>query len=197
VTEKDSSKNTSYFTVFLFLLFILTLFLLQFLGLSNRKYTNQKVVKIREEKQVLNAWLKNNVKGRVLLHFSRHLPVQEANLDQLNSRKKIIKIATNQNYLFVALRLGLIRKIVAVIPNNYWPSLRIKLQNSQVYVVNNNYASGWLDTVPITILPAAFLPQIKEKVLITKASSYPTKLAQFLTALKKRKINYDIFVWQN
>lgn len=158
---KSNSKNLTEATlVFFILLSLAILTLLQIIGLSNRKYTNQQVIKVKTEKLALAVWLKNQVKGRILLHFSQHLPLQKVSLEQFNSvqDKKITKIASNDNYLFIALRVGLIRKIVAVTPNNYWPSLRIKLQNSKVYQVNKNYAEGWLDTVPITILPASFLP---------------------------------------
>jgi len=170
----SKQKTASIICFVVTFLFLITLFSLATAGKSSRKFKQLKnFYLLKQEKQAFKVWQKAKVKGRVVVHFSAHLPIAFNNKSQTVAGISELK-ANNKNYLYVASQLNIVRKIIAVVPVNLWPAVQAKLNASGVYAVHNGYAEGWLDGMPITILPLKKLPLVNEPVLLNFSSDFFT-----------------------
>lgn len=199
-------KNiTAIINVVLIFFFLFSLGLAWYIGYSSRIYTPflYKEIAVKQEKEAFFQWLQTKIKGRTVLQFSAHLPVtaiNETKIPKLYSRKsKVLKnMLTNDNYLFAAVRLSLVRKIIAVVPEAIWPQLKKKMANSQVYQIHEDQIQGWMDATPIIILTEKNLPSFTEPVLVNIASSFfshkstDSGFSKLALKLKQKSIKYDL-----
>lgn len=163
-------------------------------GAAARAYIDgpPRIYEIGNESESYTVLAATKVRGRVLIHFSRHLPMAP------RSRGTNASI-TNDNYLYAACADNLVRKIYGVIPDDAWEEARAKLKRvKSAYTVTDDHIIGRRDGTPITAMLAKDLPAIAEPVVLNFSRDYfaspKTTPQRVFGALRAANLKYDLAV---
>ncbi len=105
------------------LLFVVTLLFCMLYGPLNRNYALPPAMRnVENNVDIFKAWEKEEVKGRILFLFDRH-----------NHISPEVAAVSNDNYVSIALRKGIIREVHHIIPVSAWQEVRNKLLNTREF----------------------------------------------------------------
>lgn len=188
------------------LFFVFSLVSLHLVSAAARSYADQIIVADAKDAKelVVEHWLNNNVKGRALIQVSDNLPIEkvsEKNIEKiLKDKKNIAEIINERNYLYIAIRLNIIRKIYGIVSDQRWDALKSNFEttgNNKVYRLRGDHLAGHVEGVPVTALPLSAFSPGNEKYLVN-ISSPDAALALRVTELSsKEQIKADIITYFN
>jgi hypothetical protein len=140
----------------IFLLFAATLVLCTSWGPSCRRFASPPVTRtFADNLQVLICWRQERLKGRVLYLFDRqpHIAVGEAS-------------TSNDTYLSDALRSGITRTIVHVVPTQAWPEVSQKLSSQSEFTLIEGAFVMPLEEGRLYVTTTDRIKLVSEKVLV-------------------------------
>lgn len=118
-----------------------------------------------------HLWKKLGVRGRILWYFDRNLsldPIPEKQVRAFLADPETNKSMVNDsNFLYLALRSNIVRKIIFVVPDSKWDEyVAVIRKNPEQYPYGDGFVE-YLDGVPVISINAGRLQQESaEKVLI-------------------------------
>lgn len=131
------------------------LIIVSLLGSGGRKYLDHTDMEvISEPSGAVAVWTEDGVRGRVLVHFDRHIRAGEGGE------------LTNENYVYQATVMNIVRKIYHIIPDNSWPEVSDTLSKRDEVSKEGETFRLTLEGAPIIITRIDNIPFIEEKVLV-------------------------------
>jgi hypothetical protein len=160
----------------------------QHLGNSGRRMLpTLEVERVRAPEEALAAWRRHGVRGRVLVHFARHVAMSAERGP-----------ASPQTYLLRALEEGVIRRVYHVIPDDAWPEVDAVLA-SRDGVERGTGGSFRLQKAgaPIVVISRSGLPPLPEPALVTVEADRwsPDALASIVARLRQGSPKSDLVLW--
>lgn len=131
--------------------------LLAFAGASHRRYLQTpRVLRITEQNDSFSVWSEHNVQGRVLFLFDSPLNIYREATKQENQ------------YLFLAIEKGIVRKIYHVIPDALWHDVSSSLQKQKDVVRSGEgFRMAVYEGVSVYIMRMQDIPRINEPALVS------------------------------
>lgn len=103
--------------------FVGTLFLCMFYGSLRRGYATRQIKQhVSSNVEIFRLWERENIKGRTLYLFDRHFNATLAE-----------KTVTDENYLDLSLRRGMVRQVYHIVPKSAWQEVRDKLTTNDIF----------------------------------------------------------------
>lgn len=181
----------------IFLSIVLLAIVLSFLfyyGRSNVKCLNAPRIQfVSKPDEAYTFWQESKINGRILLLFDRYL-----NAAPVDRREYIILNETllrPDNYIYFAGDKNFIRKIYHIIPESSWPEVQQALSGWPLVTFSNEvYRMVTGEAIPVLILRAKDIPNIKEKVLISINGAYwgEQDIQQIIEILESKGLKSDI-----
>lgn len=135
---------------------------LSLIGLEGRAFHDgMRIRAIPEPYLAVKAWKEEGVRGRVLVHFDRqiHAGALEGGV-------------SDENYVYQAAEMNLIRKIYHIVPDAAWPEVRDALSRMLGVSNQGGLFHLTLEGTPIIVSTLKHIPVISEKVLINISGDY-------------------------
>lgn len=132
------------------------------------------------------VWSDSGVRGRILLHFDRRIRADSVT-------KSLQGSVTEENYIYRAIALNLVRTVYHVIPDGEWETVSKNLAEQGATPWRNGFRV-LLEGTPITVIRQADLPAFKEKVLVNldTLSWTPELLGAAARSMKEKGIRSDL-----
>jgi len=169
-------------SIIMCMIFVLTF--LEYFGKHSRQLAHSPYMRqLNHPQQCLTLWDDAGIRGRILLHFDRHI----------NANLKISGL-TPENYIYHGIKKGYIRKIYHIIPDESWLEVSKNIQ----YIKNAYYVDGTfrlnIDGTPIIALRLKDLPNLKEKVVVNVNARYwsENKISEVVHFLENKGIASDV-----
>lgn len=145
---------------------------------------------VASPEQATAIWEEKGVRGRILLLFDDYPHMRGlAFYDGIPQLSK-------GNFVEYAIFRNIVRKIYYVVGDDSWDSFAQRKDIGVFRAVANNYKGLYLFTmsgVPLIAVPASFLPQIDEKVLVYVNNSV-TPYDQVRSLLDRKRIDSDMLL---
>jgi hypothetical protein len=156
---------------------------LSLIGLKGRTVLGgRQIIVLSEPYRVVTTWEKEGVRGRVLVHFDRQIHAGS-----------IEGGVSNENYVYQAAEMNLIRKIYHIVPDASWPEVRDTLSRMPGVSNRGELFRLTLEGTPIIVSPLQHLPVISEKALINISGGWnEDDLRQMASLLGSGTLNADI-----
>lgn len=142
------------------------------------------------------AWKKWGVKGRILLLFDRHLNMeaperqdQEISVDGIPLDSYLRK----DNYVYLAIRNSIVRKVYHVIPDAAWPEVENVLAGNRYVSRSGGMFTMTVMQTPIFIMRLRDVPLIREPALLVINVNYWNEgdLRRIIARMKDRAFRSD------
>lgn len=197
-------------TISVVILTLLALLLLWRTGINSRSLPSAapRIFLLSQEREAYAVWRNLNVRGRVLIHFGEHMPIKLISAEKVGqlaqgnkaSFERAADIETaildSNNYIYAASRANYVRKIVGVVPDARWQTLKARFEESSGFEVSDDSLRGWVDGLPMTTVRLETLPPLDEPVLVGISKDYFLNKAatpsRVLSALQRTRLQFDI-----
>ncbi|MBI5103355.1 MAG: hypothetical protein HZB33_16210 [Nitrospirae bacterium] len=142
---------------------------LSYYGISKRVYLPVPVIEsISEPFHAFYSWKDKGIRGRILLLFDRKLNI-EVPADIINEiNEKGVppdSYLKPQNYIYMALRNSMFRRVYHIIPDGSWEEVSNTLRDNRLTRKTDGYFFITHIATPVHILRMKDIPHLKEKVV--------------------------------
>jgi hypothetical protein len=162
-------RDPAWFTGILISLLFLILCTTSLIGQTSRRFARERIVSnIERGGDAFIFWNNLDLHGRVLIFFDRHLnagkiPETEVERILLSANPRDVN---ENNFIYLSLRAGILRKIYHVIPESSWPEVSAALSSYSIVATSGNQFRFTVDGTPIIVTRTKDLPLLREKVLV-------------------------------
>lgn len=125
-------------------------------GLENRVVAEGRRIRaLSAAHEAVAAWKEEGVRGRILLHFDRRIRAGA-----------IENGISDENYVYQAAVMNLVRKIYHVVPDASWSEVRERLSRMPGVSGRGEHFRLTIEGTPIIVVPLSHLPPLEEKTLV-------------------------------
>ncbi len=164
------AERTSIIRIILATILIIAIpILLGLIGIKSRiPPTLKKTFYISEPKDAFRVWYDSGLKGMILFCLDKRFRMTPLSQEAIEEAylTGYSRELSNDNFLFLAINLGMIRKIYHVVPYNRWNEVYDVLSKMPRVLKREGLFRLTEDGVPIIVITEGQLPELKEPLLV-------------------------------
>lgn len=103
-----------------------------------------------------DVWAGNGVRGRTLLQVGRRLSSNDTKETTLSE----------DNYVYLAIQSGIVRKVYHAVPSALWPKVQGRLSSEAGFRRSGDVFRTATEGAPLDVLKINDIPRLKERVLV-------------------------------
>jgi len=190
--KRDLVKKNGFISLLCAGLFGLAIAYLTATGLSARTYSREFQARvIAEPSRACVLWEESGVKGRILFLFDRSLNADPSAASTLPDERLTV---TSDNYVYVAFRKNLVRRVYHILPDASWGDVERNLKGNPYVQDTGGVFRLTIEGMPVLIMRLRDIPATKEPVLINmnEAAWGDAGMEVLAGLLKQRVLTGDI-----